>query len=149
MYASVKTRVMAAVAAATLTGGIAAATAAVAGATTGPHGHPHPRPSTSAPARVEATKLTISNKRIAHARHHSRAITGVLTADRKGVAAETVVLMARSGVMPRWHAVAAQVTSSAGVVTFTVAPKAKTQYHLVFLGDTKFLGSQSNVITLH
>jgi hypothetical protein len=55
-------------------------------------GHPH--------AKVEATKLSIKNKAIAHGRHHADAITGVLSARRKGVAGETITLDGRTGKHP-------------------------------------------------
>lgn len=150
MDASIRNRVAATVAAVTLTAGVAVATATMAGASTTshPHSHPHPSHSATAPAKPEVTKLTIRNRQIAHSRHHAVAITGRLTADDAGVAGETVVLEARSGKMPRWHAVASAVTGSAGTVTFTVAPKVKTQYQLVFAGDTHFKASESNVVTL-
>ena len=39
-------------------------------------------------------------------------------------------------------------TASHGSVTFTVAPTVKTQYKLVFAGDSTYHKSHSNVITL-
>lgn len=150
MHASIRTRVAAGAAATALIAGTAVATATMAGASTDPHGHPHPKPSATATAaaRPASTKLAIRNKLIAQHRHHATAITGLLTSHHGAVAGETIVLEARSGKMPRWHAVATAVTTSAGTVTFTVAPKVKTQYQLVFAGDAHFRASESNVITL-
>lgn len=150
MHASTRTRIAAAAATVTLTAGIAVAGARMAGASTTSHPHPHPHstPSATAAVKLEGTKLAISNRQIAHARHHATAITGRLTADGAGVAGETVVLEARFGSMPRWRAVASAVTTSSGAVTFAVAPKVKTQYKLVFVGDTHFKASASNVVTV-
>ena len=130
-----QTRVAAVVAATALTAGgiMVAATAATAA--------PHPKP--------DATRLSISNKVIAHARHHADAVTGVLSSDGTGVAHETVALEARMGVKPRWRVVDAGTTGTNGAITFTlVTPKVKTQFKLVFAGDSTYRASHSNVITL-
>ena len=129
------TRVAVAVAATALTaGGIIAAATAVSAA-------PHPKP--------DATRLSISNKVIAHGRHHADAVTGVLSSDGTGVAHETVALEARMGVKPRWRVVDAGTTGTNGAITFTlVTPKVKTQFKLVFAGDSTYRASHSNVITL-
>ena len=124
-----------AVAATALTaGGIMAAATAVSAA-------PHPKP--------DATRLSISNKVIAHARHHVDAVTGVLSSGHKGVAHETVALEARAGVKPRWKVVAIGTTGTGGAITFdVVTPKTKTQFKYVFAGDARYRASHSNVITL-
>jgi hypothetical protein len=129
------TRVAAAVAAAPLTaGGIVAAATVVSAA-------PKPKP--------DATRLSISNKVIAHNRHHVDAVTGVLSSDHKGLANETVALEARTGVKPRWKVVATGPTGTGGAITFdVVAPKTKTQFKYVFAGDASYRASHSNVITL-
>jgi hypothetical protein len=129
------TRVAAAVAATALTaGGIVAAATVVSAA---------PKP------KLEATRLSISNKVIAHGRHHVDAVTGVLTSDGAGVAGETVALEARTGVKPRWKVVATGPTGAGGSITFdVVTPKTKTQFKYVFAGDARFRASHSNVITL-
>ena len=128
-------RAAAAVAATALTaGGIIAAATAVNAA-------PHPKP--------DATRLSISNKVIAHARHHVDALTGVLSSDGTGVAHETVALEARMGVTPRWKVVATGPTGADGAITFdVVTPKTKTQFKYVFAGDAGYRASHSNVITL-
>ena len=130
-----RTRVAAVVAATALTaGGIMAAATAVSAA-------PHPKP--------DATRLSISNKVIAHGRHHADAVTGVLSSDGTGVAHETVALEARMGVTPRWKVVDTGTTGTNGAITFTlVTPKVKTQFKLVFAGDSTYRASHSNVITL-
>lgn len=100
---------------------------------------PHPK--------LDPTKLSISNKVIAHGKHHADAVSGVLTSDGAGIANETVTLQDRTGVKPRWAVVATGTTATGGTVAFTVTPKVKTQYELVFAGDSTYQGSQSNVIT--
>jgi len=128
-------RAAAAVAVATLTaGGIIAAATAVSAA---------PQP------KLHATKLSISNKVIAHGRHHVDAVTGVLSSGGTGIAHETVALEERTGVAPRWKVVATGPTGTGGAITFdVVAPKAKTQFKYVFAGDASYRASHSNVITL-
>ena len=135
---SLLTRVSSAAAVAVLATGGVIATATAASAAKG-HGH-H--------AKLAATTLSIKNKAIAHAKHHADAITGVLRSRRKGVAAETITLDSRTGKKPRWTAVATGATGSDGSVTFTVAPTARTQYKMVFAGDSTYRKSHSNVITL-
>ena len=128
-------RAAAAVAVATLTaGGIIAGATAVSAA-------PHPKP--------DVTRLSISNKVIAHGRHHVDAVTGVLSSDGAGLANETVALEARTDVKPRWKIVATGATGAGGAITFdVVAPKTKTQFKYVFAGDARYRASHSNVITL-
>ena len=103
-------------------------------------GHPKPK--------LDATALSIKNKVIAHHRHHADSITGVLRDEHTGVANETITLDSRTGKKPRWAAVATGTTGANGSVTFTVAPTARTQFKLVFAGDSTFRKSHSNVITL-
>ena len=129
--------------------------ATVASAAPHPNPHPHPTPSPTASgtpspkhSQLDVTKLSISNKVIAHGKHHGDTVTGVLTDEGTGVANEKVTLEARSGVKPRWTVVATGTTDSTGTVGFTVSPKVKTQYELVFAGDSTFKASESNVITL-
>ena len=106
---------------------------------------PKPKPATTKP---ETTKLSISNKVIARGKHHGDTVTGVLSADDKGVPHETVALEARSGQTPRWKVVATGATGTGGAITFTVTPKVKTQFKYVFAGDATYRASHSNVITL-
>ena len=126
-------RAAAAVAVAALTaGGIIAASASAA-----------PKP------KLDATRLSISNKVIAHGRHHVDAVTGVLSSGGTGIAHETVALEERTGVAPRWRVVATGPTGTGGAITFdVVAPKTKTQFKYVFAGDASYRASHSNVITL-
>ena len=99
--------------------------------------------------KLQATRLSISNKVIAHGRHHVDAVTGVLSSSHKGVAHETVALEARVGVKPRWKVVAIGTTGASGAITFdVVTPKTKTQFKYVFAGDARYRASHSNVITL-
>jgi hypothetical protein len=126
-----------AAAVAILAGGGVVATATAAGAATGHHPH-----------ALQPTTLSIKNKAIAHGKHHADAVTGVLRSHRKGVAGETITLDSRTGKKPRWTAVTTGTTGTDGSVTFTVAPTARTQYKLVFGGDSTYRKSHSNVITL-
>lgn len=127
-------RIAAAVAATALTAGGIVAAASLASAA--------PKP------KLDATRLSISNRVIAHGKHHVDAVTGVLSSDDKGVAGETVALEARTGVRPRWRVVATGATGTGGAITFDVTPKAKMQFKYVFAGDSTFRASHSNVITL-
>lgn len=129
------TRAGVAVAATVLTaGGIAATATAVSAA-------PHPKP--------DATRLSISNKVVAHGKHHVDAVTGTLSSDGEAVADETVALEARMGVKPRWKVVDTGATGTNGAITFTlVTPTVKTQFKLVFAGDSTYRASHSNVITV-
>jgi hypothetical protein len=104
---------------------------------------------------LQATTLSIKNKAIAHGKHHADAITGVLRSHRKGVNGETVTLESRTGKKPRWVSAGTGTTATGtdgvvGEVTITVAPTARTQYKLVFGGDTAnhLRKSHSNTITL-
>ena len=128
------TRLAAAVAVTALTaGGIMTAATVVSAA---------PKP------KLDTTRLSISNRAVAHGKHHIDAVTGVLSSDHKGVAGETVALEARTGVTPRWKVVATGATGTGGTITFDVTPKAKMQFKYVFAGDSTYRASHSNVITL-
>jgi hypothetical protein len=98
--------------------------------------------------KAQETQLSIRNKAIAHGKHHADQISGVLTSHRKGVASETVTLDARSGKKPRWTVVTTSATGATGSVSFTVTPTARTQFKLVFAGDSTYRKSHSSVITL-
>ena len=50
--------------------------------------------------------------------------------------------------MPTRAVVATGTTGTGGTVSFTVSPKVKTQYQLVFAGDSTYKASESNVVTL-
>jgi hypothetical protein len=132
--ATLSARVAAAVAATALTAGGIMAAASMASAA--------PKP------KLDATRLSISNRAVAHGKHHIDAVTGVLSSDHKGVAGETVALEARTGVTPRWKVVATGATGTGGAITFDVTPKAKMQFKYVFAGDSTYRASHSNVITL-
>ena len=135
---SVLARVGSAAAVAVLAGGGVMATATAASAA----GHPKPK--------VDATTLSIKNKPIAHSKHHASSITGVLRDEHTRLAGESVTLESRTGKKPRWVAGPSMTTGTDGSVSFTVAPTARTQYKLVFAGDTTnhYGDSHSNVITL-
>lgn len=101
---------------------------------------PHPK--------LAPTMLSIKNKAVAHNHHHADSVSGVLTSHHKPVAGETVSLESRSGKKRRFAVVSSSTTGSDGSVSFTVAPTVKTQYELVFAGDSTYRKSHSNVITL-
>jgi len=137
--ASLSARVGSAAAVAVLAAGGVLATAGAASAAPG-HGHGH--------AKL-ATTLHISNKAVARNHHHADALTGVLRSHRKGVAGETITLDSRAGVHKKWAVVATGTTGTDGSVTFTIAaPTTKTQFAMVFAGDSTYRKSHSNVITL-
>lgn len=135
LRASLLTRVGSAAAVAVLAGGGVIATATAADAA-------------SHHSKLQPTTLSIKNKAIAHGKHHADALTGVLRSHRKGVAGETVTLDGRAGKKPRWVAIGTGTTGSDGSVTFTVAPTVKSQFKLVFAGDSSYRKSHSNVVTL-
>jgi hypothetical protein len=135
LRASVLTRVGSAAAVAVLAGAGVIATATAADAA-------------SHHQKLAPTTLSIKNKVIAHGKHKADALTGVLRSHRKGVAGETVTLDGRTGKKPRWVAIGSGTTGSDGSVTFTVAPTVKSQFKLVFAGDSSYRKSHSNVVTL-
>lgn len=135
--ASLLARASSVAAVAALAGGGVLFASGAASAATG-HGH------AKAP-----TTLHMSNKVVAHNHHHADAFTGVLRSHRKGVAAETVTLEGRAGTHRKWVAIATGTTGSDGSVTFTVAlPSTKTQFEMVFAGDSTHRKSHSNVVLL-
>jgi hypothetical protein len=136
LRASLLTRVGSAAAVAVLAGGGVIATTTAAQAAKPPH------------HKLQPTTLSIKNNAIAHGKHHADALTGVLRSHRKGVAGETVTLDGRAGKKPRWVAIGSATTGSGGSVTFTVAPTVKSQFKLVFAGDSSYRKSHSNVVTL-
>ncbi len=135
--ASLLARAGSAAAVAILAGGGVVASTAAADAATGHHHH-----------ALAPTTLSIRNRSIAHARHHADALTGVLRSRRRDVAGETIVLDSRTGRKPRWVVVGTGTTGSNGAVTFMVAPTMRTQYKMIFRGDSMYRRSHSNVITL-
>jgi hypothetical protein len=135
LRASVATRVGSAAAVAVLAGGGVIATSAAAEAA-------------SHHARLQPTTLSIKNRVISHGKHHADAVSGVLRSHRKGVASETVTLDGRAGKKRRWVAVGTGTTGSDGSVTFTVTVTVKSQFKLVFAGDSTHRKSHSNVITV-
>ena len=140
MRASLLTRFGSAAAVAVLATGGAMATATVASAA----GHPKPAP------KLDATTLSIKNKAIAHGRHHTERIIGVLRDEHTRVANEKITLDARAGKKRRWTAVTTGTTDATGTVTITVAaPTRRTQFKLVFAGDSTFGKSHSNVVTVN
>ena len=149
---TIRVRAALAVAATALTAGGIMATATVVSAAPQPKPStspsPKPHPTKSPTAKLDATKLSISNKVVAHGKHRGDTVTGVLSSDGTGLAGETVALEARMGVKPRWAVVATGPTGTGGTITFTVTPKVKTQFKYVFAGQGSYRASHSNVVTL-
>jgi len=114
--------------------------------------HPTPRPHPSHPGGARAklpTTLHISNQVIANYHNHADALTGVLRSHRKGVAAETITLERRAGDHSRWVVIGTGTTAADGSVTFTVAlPTKKTQFEMVFAGDSTYRKSNSNAVSV-
>jgi hypothetical protein len=100
---------------------------------------------------LQPTTLSIKNKAIAKNHHHACAVAGVLRSHRKGVNGENITLDSRTGKKPRWVSAGTGTTGTDGSVSIKVAaPTVKTQYKLVFGGDTAnhLRKSHSNTITL-
>jgi hypothetical protein len=105
-------------------------------------------------AKTDATYLHLNNKVVAHAKHHTDTISGVLKADRKGVSGETVTLFTWSQKHKSFVSTGLTATTgSDGTFSFTIAAPAKTShYEAKFAGDTTsnphLRKSHSNVITI-
>lgn len=142
MRATWPARICSAAAVAALAAGGVMLTAGVANASPG------------ATARVEATFLHLNNKVIAHARHHTDTISGVLTARRKGVSGETVTLFVWSRSHKSFVSTGLTATTgSNGTFSFTItAPTRTSSYEAKFAGDAtstpKLRKSHSNTITI-
>lgn len=121
-----------------------------------PKPHPTAKPHPSQPAGSRSpgpaklpTTLQLSNKVIANYHDHADALIGVLRAHRKGVAAETITLERRAGAQGKWVVIGTGTTAADGFVTFTVAlPTKKTQFEMVFAGDSTYRKSHSNVVSV-
>ncbi len=143
MRVSVLARMSSAAVAAVAAGGLLLSAGAASAAVNG-----------KGPAPAEATFLHLNAKVVAHAKHHTDTISGVLTADRKGVAGETITLF----VWSRSHNSFASTgltatTASDGTFSFTItAPTRTSSYEAKFAGDTTvkppLRKSHSNVITI-
>ena len=119
-----------------------------------PKPHPTPKPHPSHPGGAPSpghpklpTTLHISNNVIAN--HHADALTGVLRSHRKGVAAGTITLERRVGAHRKWVVIETGTTAADGSVTFTVAlPTKETQFEMVFVGNSTYRNSHSNVVSV-
>lgn len=104
--------------------------------------------------KTEATFLHLNAKVVAHAKHHTDTIGGKLTADRKGVAGETVTLFTWSRKHKSFVSTGLTATSATdGTFSFTIAAPTRTShYEAKFAGDktvTPVLRrSHSNTITI-
>jgi hypothetical protein len=101
-----------------------------------------------------ATFLHLNNKAVAHAKHHTDTISGVLTARRKGVTGETVTLFFWSRKHKSFMSTGLTATTgTGGAFSFTItAPTRTSHYEAKFAGDktvTPHLrSSHSNTITI-
>jgi hypothetical protein len=104
--------------------------------------------------KTEATFLHLNSKVVAHSKHHTDTISGKLTADRKGVAGETVTLFTWSRKHKSFVSTGLTATSAAdGTFSFTItAPTRTSSYEAKFAGDTTvkptLRKSHSNTITI-
>jgi len=104
--------------------------------------------------KVEATFLHLNNKVVAHAKHHTDTISGVLKADRKGVVGETVTLFTWSRSHKSFVSTGLTAsTGTGGAFSFTItAPKRTSHYEAKFAGDKavtpQLRKSHSNTITI-
>ncbi len=102
----------------------------------------------------EATFLHLNNKVVAHARHHTDTISGVLTADRKGVSGETITLFTWSRSHKSFVSTGLTATTAAnGTFSFTITtPKRTSSFEAKFVGDKtttpQLRASHSNVVTI-
>lgn len=121
-----------------------------------PRPHPAPKPHPSHPGGARSpgqaklpTTLHISSKVTAGNHDHADELTGVLRSHRKGVAAETITLEGRAGADGKWVVIGTGTTAADGSATFTVAlPSEKTQFEMVFAGDSTYRNSHSNVVSV-
>lgn len=104
--------------------------------------------------KTEATFLHLNSKVVAHGKHHTDTISGKLTADRKGVAGETVTLFTWSRKHKSFVSTGLSATSATdGTFSFTIsAPTRTSKYEAKFGGDTTvkptLRKSHSNTITI-
>ena len=144
MRVSLLARLASAAAVATLATGGVLMTAGAASAAPGTHAKP----------KVEVTFLHLNNKVVAHAKHHTSAISGVLTADRKGVSGETVTLFTWSRSHKSFVSTGlTATTATGGTFSFTITTPTRTShYEAKFAGDTasspQLRASHSNTITI-
>lgn len=108
----------------------------------------------SAATPLRATFLHLNSKVVAHARHHTDTISGVLTARRKGVSGETVTLFTWSRSHKSFVSTGATATTgTGGAFSFTITAPARTsKYEAKFAGDKttkpQLRKSHSNTITI-
>ena len=106
------------------------------------------------PAKADATFLHLNAKVVAHAKHHTDTISGVLKADRKGVSGETVTLFTWSRKHKSFTSTGLTATTgSDGTFSFTIAAPTRTSsYEAKFAGDKtttpQLRRSHSNTITI-
>ena len=117
-----------------------------AGTASAANGKPKPK--------TEATFLHLNSKVVAHAKHHTDTISGVLKVDRKGVTGETVTLFVWSRSHKSFVSTGlTSVSGTGGAISFTIAAPTRTSsYEAKFAGDTtvtpQLRKSHSNTITI-
>ncbi|HXS64017.1 MAG TPA: hypothetical protein VN767_14280 [Streptosporangiaceae bacterium] len=106
------------------------------------------------PAKAEATHLHLNNKVIARAKHHTDTIAGTLSAHRKAVSGETVILFTWSRSHKSFVSTGLTATTATdGAFSFTISAPARTShYEAKFAGDTastpQLRRSHSNTVTI-
>src|SRR6185437_2929769 len=104
--------------------------------------------------KTEATFLHLNAKAVAHKKHHTDTISGVLKADRKGVTGETATLFFWSRKHKSFMSTGLTATTgTGGAFSFTIAAPTRTSsYEAKFAGDTtvtpQLRKSHSNTITI-
>lgn len=119
---------------------VAAGTASAASAGKGP--------------KIEATFLHLNAKVVAHKKHHTDTISGVLRAHRKGVTGESVTLFTWSRSHKSFVSTGLTATTgTGGAFSFTITvPSRTSSYEAKFAGDKtvspQLRRSHSNTITI-
>ena len=125
-------------------------TAGVAGATVGTHAPSGPQ--TSIDKSLKPTSIPLKATKSAVAPNQKVTLTGFLKSGHTPVVNAPVTLGSRQPGTGAFAVVSIKTTDSNGKVTLVVTPRAKsgqkTQYELIFAGDTTYRGSHSQVITL-
>lgn len=111
-------------------------------------------PPGGAKPKTEATFLHLNAKVVAHKKHHTDTVSGVLRADRKGVTGEMVTLFTWSRKHKTFVSTGLTATTgTGGAFSFTItAPTRTSHYEAKFAGDKtvspQLRRSHSNTITI-
>jgi hypothetical protein len=107
---------------------------------------------TALAATPAPTSLTLKAAKSTVAHNTKTTLTGTLKSGTKAVAGQSVKLEKRAYGTKAFSVVSTKTTNAKGTVTYTVVPGTKkgqkTQYELVFAGNSKYKASHSQVITI-